>query len=460
MKGQNCHGMATAVAERKFFYVDGARQRRGPLTGAQLKEYWAGKYVNEKTYVFSADGTMANWTPIPKVEDLYDFVRGEPTPRRSLLSMAELSSSVSQETRDSCSSVSQELTSQTVSQETRDSCSSVSQELTSQTVSQEARDSCSSVSQELTSQTVSQELSSPITTESPPGVGTSEGVPVVTGDVVCVEAAAVAEGEGASESITVVHGAPVVDRMVSNLREASLSFREASRNSPLSWPSDHMAAFHARRIRGETRPMFAARSPPPRRTNRPTMENGACFCSAPVDLLLGNGLWLCLNAVPIGIMSALVWATPDGLRLPTGDHETFYNTTAFCDSKEFFPLPSSTYETWEEGEKITVFGSNCSLYNATHTTTEVTNKALWLPFICTPLSAPLTLLHSCVPHLCVRLVVADAVVTFGIINGYAAGKCTSSGCCVPYVEMYKCSEIAVCFFWPLALLQVARCGAG
>ena len=56
---------------QEFFFIDGAGAQQGPVTAATIREYWQGSYVNEQTYVFAADGSMANWTLLPDCTALH-----------------------------------------------------------------------------------------------------------------------------------------------------------------------------------------------------------------------------------------------------------------------------------------------------------------------------------------------------------------------------------------------------
>ena len=155
--------------------------------------------------------------------------------------MAELSSSVSLESRVSCSSVSLELTSQTVSQEARDSCSSVSQELTSQTDGlsrrqagrQEGRSCLSVLPHHHRISTTCCHGRCRLCRRSCSSRGRGR-LRVDHGRSCCA---------GSFMLVCRSHG--LHSNLLARASEASLSFREASRNSPLSWPSEQLAAFHA-----------------------------------------------------------------------------------------------------------------------------------------------------------------------------------------------------------------------
>ena len=56
-----------------YFFVDGAGNQQGPISPDGMKQYWDGGYVNEDTFTFAADGTMANWTALKDVKPLYEL---------------------------------------------------------------------------------------------------------------------------------------------------------------------------------------------------------------------------------------------------------------------------------------------------------------------------------------------------------------------------------------------------
>ena len=63
-----------------YFFVDGASEQHGPVEADEIVAHWKNGLVNETTFVFAADGSMANWSVIPEVGPLYAKITGATEP--------------------------------------------------------------------------------------------------------------------------------------------------------------------------------------------------------------------------------------------------------------------------------------------------------------------------------------------------------------------------------------------
>jgi len=68
------------TAYKRFFYLHGTSERRGPVTAAQLRHEWSCGGLGPQTLVFAANGTMRGWLSITQLPPLHAFLRKPAVP--------------------------------------------------------------------------------------------------------------------------------------------------------------------------------------------------------------------------------------------------------------------------------------------------------------------------------------------------------------------------------------------